>query len=406
MQKIKYIDNNPQKGIKIDWNMIFKEYKKLGCPENVYDPTTFPVNVVNWGVLLSARYRGKTTNWILIGLLLFKHYGIQTGYIRQTDRMTTSTKTKDLMNVVLQFDYIPKIFGDKWNGVYLWQKHYYLCKRDAEGKIEEKCQEDFLMLLSIDKNIEYKSTLTKPKMDLLLFDEFISDKYAPNEFIDLCQLIATVKRKRTSVKVICLSNMVTPYSQYLEEMGLRDTAIKYNQWKEEVKNEEEGYGRIVETILGLKIYFEVVGGKKYKRDAAEVHANMAYFGFANKQLSAITGEDWEVRNYPHLPRPEEEEERELITREVYIYAFGTYLCMEFYTSNIMGAYVLIRPYPLRVPDDGIIFTDQIPTKQNEIYGTGTGTNFHKLWNLVGAHRDFYSSNEVGHMVESFLSTVE
>ena len=93
MTNIKYIDNNQQKGILIDWNMIFREYKKLKCPADVYDPTTFPINVVNWGVILSDRAKGKTTDWLLIGLLLYKHYKIQTGYIRQTDNMTKSTKT-------------------------------------------------------------------------------------------------------------------------------------------------------------------------------------------------------------------------------------------------------------------------------------------------------------------------
>ena len=184
---IKYIDNNQQKGILIDWNFIFKEFKKLKCPPDVYDPTTFPINVVNWGVILSDRSKGKTTNWLIIGLLLYKHYGIQTGYIRQTDAMTKSTKTRELFNVVEEFGYIKKIFGKQWNSIYLWQKHFYLCNRDENGKVLDKSEDDFCMVLSVDKSYDVKSTLSKPRMDLLLFDEFISNKYAPDEFVDLCQ---------------------------------------------------------------------------------------------------------------------------------------------------------------------------------------------------------------------------
>ena len=199
--QIKYIDNNQQKGIKIDWIHVYKEYKKLKCPDDIYDPTTCPIDAANWFVLMSARARGKTTSWLLIGLILYRDYGIQIGYIRQTDRMTTSTKTKELFNVVCEYGYIQKIFGSQWNSVYLWQKHFYLCNRDENGKLIDKAEDDFCICLAIDKSSEMKSTLTRPRTDLLIFDEFISNRYAPDEFIDLCQLISTVRRKRLSTKI-------------------------------------------------------------------------------------------------------------------------------------------------------------------------------------------------------------
>lgn len=395
MKEIKYIDGNQQKGIKIDWTFIFKEYKKLKCPADTYDPTTFPINAVNWGVLVSARTRGKTTNWLLIGLLLYKHYGIQTGYIRQSDRMTTSTKTKELYNVILDFGYIQKIFGEQWNSLYLWQKHFYLCNRDENGKVIEKDETDCTMLLSVDKSFDYKSSLTKPKMDLLIFDEMISNKYETNEFIDFCQMLSTIRRKRLSVKIICLSNMITPYSQYLNEMCLRDTALSLKQ----------GEHTIVETPLGLKIYYEVLETGKYVNKSA-IHANLSYFGFPNKQLSAITGEDWEIKNYAHLPRPQEGEIREIVNRDVYLYCFGVYICIEYWHSSVLGYYMHFRPYPLTTPENGLIFSDEIPKKSNEFYGLGDGTPAHKLWSLYYAHRDFYSDNSVGHMVENFINSLE
>ena len=396
MKQIKYIDNNQQKGVLIDWNFIYREYKKLGCPSDIYDPTTFPINVVNWGVLLSERATGKTTNWLIIGLLLYKHYNLQIGYIRQTDNMVKSTKTRELFNVIEEYGYIEKIFGKQWNSVYLWQKHFYLCKRDEDGKITEKKEDDFCICLSIDKTYDYKSTLNRPRTSLLIIDEFISNKYAPDEFVDLCQLISTIRRnKRLDVKIICLSNMVTPYSQYLEEMGLRQTALKL----------KAGQNEIVKTILGLDIYFEIIDGER-KKDKTTINANISYFGFANKKLSSITGSDWEIKNYPHLPRPEEDETRKLINRDLYIYCFDKYICMEIWKSSKMGYYMNFRPYPLTVPEKGVIFSDQIPTRKNELYGTGKGTKFVKLWKLYQQHRDFYSSNEIGHMVESFLNSLD
>ena len=393
---IKYIDNNQQKGIKIDWNHIFREYKKLKCPDDVYDPTSCPIESVNWCVFMSARSRGKTTAWLLIGLLLYREYGIQIGYIRQTDRMTSSTKTRDLFNVVCEFGYIPKIFGDKWNSVYLWQKHFYLCNRDDDGKLLEKAEDDFCICLSIDKSYEYKSTLTRPRTDLLIFDEFISNRYAPDEFIDLCQLISTIRRKRQSTKILCLSNMVTPYSEYLEEMGLRDTALKLTA----------GEHTIVESVMGAKVYYEVIDLSAKIISKQDTWFNKLYFGFANKKLSAITGEEWEITNYPHLPHREKDEVRTMITRDVYVRCFGKYVVMEFWHSDILGDFLMFRPFDLQVPREGIVFTDELPLSKSEVYGMGEGTDYHKLWYLYMAHRDYYSSNEIGHMIETYVSSYD
>lgn len=392
---IKYIDNNQQKGIQIDWNMIFREFRKLKTPIERYDPCELPIRECNWHVLLSERSVGKTTNILLIGLLLYKHYKIQTGYIRQYANMTTATKTRDLYNVVEEFRYLPKIFGEQWNSIYLWQKHIYLAKRDDMGNIIEKSNDPFCILLSVDLWATYKSTLTLPRCDWLVFDEFLSGKYVDNEFVHLCDVISTVRRNRISTKIICLSNMVQKYGVYLSEMGI-------NHALESMKADES---KIVSTPMGLKIYVKIIENVLNK-DKKHVAANISYFGFANKQLQAITGAEWQIKNYPHLPRPIENETRELITRDIYVYAFSKYICVEFYNSNIIGNYVLFRPYELTTPDaNSIIFTDQQPVKANEYFGIGAGTKLSKLWDLYIAHRDYYATNEIGYMIESYIDNV-
>ena len=190
--------------------------------------------------------------------------------------------------------------------------------------------------------------------------------------------------------------MTAKYGMYLNEFCI-DKVV------EKLKPDES---EIVDTPLGLHMYVKIIDDVRNK-DKKHVQENLSYFGFKNKELASITGAEWQIRNYPHLMRPEENESRELITRNVYIYAFGHYVCMEFYTSNIMGNYVNFRPYELTIPpDDAIIFTDQIPKKSNEIYGVGNGTPFLKLWNLYRTHRDYYASNDIGYMVESFIKSID
>ena len=74
MQTLRYIDNNIQLGIKYDWDLIFKAYRALKCPKDVYDPIpairSMVENNVKWYIGMSKRRIGKTTNFLLIGALL------------------------------------------------------------------------------------------------------------------------------------------------------------------------------------------------------------------------------------------------------------------------------------------------------------------------------------------------
>ena len=63
------IDNNIQLGIKYDWDLIFKAYKALKCPDDVYNPVPAIRNMIDnntkWYIGMSKRRIGKTTNFLL-----------------------------------------------------------------------------------------------------------------------------------------------------------------------------------------------------------------------------------------------------------------------------------------------------------------------------------------------------
>ena len=79
---MKYIDDNKELGILYDWKKIYRLYKKLGCPDNVYNPTTLPINQAKYFMLLSERKTGKTTNLLLLGMCANQEYGTVIHYIR------------------------------------------------------------------------------------------------------------------------------------------------------------------------------------------------------------------------------------------------------------------------------------------------------------------------------------
>ena len=75
-EKIRYYDDNPNKGIIVDWKKVSNYYKQLNCPNNVYNPCKIPFEKAKYNVLLSERSTGKTTNELLIRMILYSMYGI------------------------------------------------------------------------------------------------------------------------------------------------------------------------------------------------------------------------------------------------------------------------------------------------------------------------------------------
>ena len=73
MIDIKYIDNDISKGILIDWKKVKKEFKKLNIPNFVHSPIDYNFNKNAYFIELSERSVGKTTNWLLLGIIFDKY---------------------------------------------------------------------------------------------------------------------------------------------------------------------------------------------------------------------------------------------------------------------------------------------------------------------------------------------
>lgn len=67
----------------MDWQKIRKEYKKLKCPKEVWNPLTLPLGECGYYIVLSDRSRGKTTNALLLGMIMNKIDGSKIEYVRQ-----------------------------------------------------------------------------------------------------------------------------------------------------------------------------------------------------------------------------------------------------------------------------------------------------------------------------------
>ena len=288
----KYIDNKPLNGIKIDFKKVNKEFDKMmrkcNAPAGLYDPTTLPLNEANWFVLMSERSSSKTTQCLLYALLIYKLYGVNFCYVRQRKNNITKSMYVKLFNVIndTTFNYCGYLTDGQYThlGVTTTKDVYFY---DAE---EKQSNEPVGVLMDIEEYDRYCSTFNTTKHDIIIFDEFSWGKYMQDEFLHFCQLIATIRRERISVKIIMLSNTISPYNQYLQELGISTQLAKM----------KKGQHAVITSQLGTKVYCALLDVEMHKTKEFDRKA-LSYFGFANESLRALYGGEWEIKGFKHLP---------------------------------------------------------------------------------------------------------
>lgn len=387
---LQFYDNKEEHGVVVDWNKVFRDYRHLNVPKDVYDPTTAPVSNAKYNILMSERSTGKTTNWLLIGMIMNKYYGTIIQYVRQSEEMIKPSIAGEIFKVILTYNdgkYIKDITNQRWNSIMIhWKKAYY-CNKDDNGKITEQAEEPFLQFLSIDKNFDYKSTYNAPRGDLILFDEFISPLYRTNEYVDFMDLCSTIIRKRKTPVVILLANTINYNSHYFKEFEV----------SKEVKEIKTGQHRLITTEKGTNIYIEIIG---LKQSAIKVEVNRLFFGFNNPKLASITGgeQTWSFDPVPHIVNADTDE---FISRRMRLDCDDVMLQLDLVKTEDRGLVVNVHECTT-VYEDSIILTMGDIRSRNQYYGLGKGKLAKAVWNLYKQNKWYYDSNETGSLVKAYV----
>ena len=390
----KYINNDPQLGIQYDWKIIRKEFKKLKIPPDVYNPCYCPFETAKYFVINSERDVGKTTNFLLLGMVMYKLYGTQIQYVRQIESMIMPKSIRNLFATIISHEYISKITDGQYNTVYYHGRRYYYALADETGKIIETAPEHFMFCCSIDKAIDLKSGYNAPVGDLIIFDEFIGKYYYANEFINFEDLCKTIIRGRRSPIIVMLANTINAHSQYYNELEIYDT----------ISQMHTGDKQIVKTALGTTIYIELIGvvvAKKQKRSII----NELFFGFKNPLLGSITGNsEWSFKSYQHIPEYKEGEEPDTLTRRLYIYHNNKYVRLDMMYHHELGLCCYLH-WATRTYSDSIILT--IDNRFDNRYHYKLGNpKIEKVINyLLSENRMYYQTNDIGSFVENYLTNI-
>ena len=388
--KIRYYDNDPQHGIIYDWDLIEKEYNKLSRPKGAYNP--FDVHTIcsgRWIVDLSERNTGKSTNWLLLAMVMHKIYNIEACYIREIVDMIMPKHSMEMFNTILSWGYVDELTEGQYDSIVYESRRYYY----VNSETREKDPKPFLVALSLDENDLNKSSLQLPDTDLIIFDEFISRRNYSDEFPILNDTIKTVIRERDSPLIVMLANTIQLHSFWFRELTIYDY----------IQNMIPGERRELTTAEGTIVDFALIGNKPEEMTEHKKKHNAKFFGFPNPKLNSIRGGGWAIRVYPHPPR---DPDRKILVKNRYIRHNGYILNMELCTSEKMGAYVIVHPAN-EYKDDSVIYCLDIQLEDKRFKYKWGNRKIDKVYEtLYKRNKWFYATNLDGTLVDDYVRNME
>ena len=395
MGKLRYIENKEEYGIAYDWGAIRRAFRALRCPPQYSSPIDTPWETCAYDVEMSSRSTGKTTMAILWGMTIRKLYpGFQTGLLRLREDQIMPKNIRQMLDTIRTYDggrYVKQLTDGRWNDIQhdATKRAFRYVNRDENGEIYEK-DEPFLLLLAVNKSEDYKSALVAPKLDLLIFDEFIAELYDPDDMIRFMNIIKTIFRDRMSGRVCMMANTIKPGSPWFRELEI----------SKPLRAMKVGDSKIVKTEMGTPIYLHLFDNPTKQR----TRINAFFFGFKNPALAAIRG-DGELWAYRDFQRILSDESDEVITKRLKIDTGDELLGCDWAKTADRGMVFNIHPVTYIRDEDIVLTNGQIWDKQHQ---RGRGHCFISEWLERSEERGllYFSDAETATAYTNFMAIAD
>lgn len=387
---IKYYENEPRYGIEYDWNLIKKEFQKLNIPKGVYNPYKFHKVVSGKYIIdLSERDTGKSTNWLLLAMVINRLYGSEIVYMRELVDMISPRNDAELFKTILTFKYVEKLTDGKYNAIRCRSRRYYFWNRET-GEEED---EPFLVKWSLDENELKKSSVQLPDSDIIIFDEFISHYNYMDEFVTMADSLKSIIRERDSPLIVLLANTTDTHSQWFKEFEVYD----------DVQNLQAGESKLITSSGGTVVDIAWVGHTAQTMSEHRKAHNARFFGFKNPKLNAIRGGAWATRVYQH---PYKDKDITPVLQNRYIRHNGHLMRLEVMFSPLHRYYVVVH-MAYEIQDDSIIYCldTQIESSQFK-YIWGKNKIDLKLWEMYQENKWTFVSNMEGTLVDDYMRSIK
>lgn len=386
-QQVTYWRKRPSDGIKVDWQKVREAFRKIAPKKyhGIIDHYAFEDYAYN--IMCSERTGYKSTQVLLIGLIVYQMYGVQLEYIRLSEDDCTPKKISTLYNPIVENGYLVKIFGDEWNDIQYRGGYFKLIHRDEDGKPDLVCSDYITHVIANDQPDDYKSSYNTIRGDLIFFDEFVAIRSRPLAYEYFRQNLSTVLRKRLHGVIFMAANNINFNNDFYADFGIR----------RDLRDLDPNGDVAVIDKNGTKFYIQIL---KPDTSKDKQRYNTKYFGYAEGRAAAITGGKWQMFDYPHI-NPNWSAAEPLL-RNFYISHLGDLLRLTLVRPDDIGLIVMVTP-ATRLYDDSRIFTVGEIHDRRYIYKCGSQrSGYSLLWTLYKRNRWFYATNECGELVQAYI----
>lgn len=354
--------------------MKYYSLKRILSKETVYN------------LIIGERSNGKTFAVLKYCIEQYLKDGGQFALVRRWGVEIQGRRASGVFSAINESGLVGKLTDNKYTFIHYWAGKYYLAYIDDKGKIIFG-DDDILGFTFALSEQEHNKSISYPKVKTILFDEFITKgMYLTDEFMAFMNTLSTIIRQRDNVKIFMCGNTVNKFNPYFEEMGL-----KHANQMEQGTIDVYRYG---DSKLTVAVEY-CSSTEKHKK-------SNFYFAFENPKLNMITGGQWELGLYPHLPMKYK-------PKDVYFTFFIEFDAQLFQCEVIdfdgnVGLYIHIKTTPLQNNNDLVLTLDY---NHKMCYNNGRGLKVvNKIWSLFEMNKVCYQNNDVGNSISNFIKGVK
>lgn len=351
-----------------------------------YTTTAIDKKNAVYNIIYGERSNGKTYALLLKGLKAYAKDGSQLAYVRRWKEDITGRRAQRLFAGLNENGEVTKATGGKFTGVHYWAGKFYLCNYDDSGK-PIYGDGDVLGFTFALSDGEHDKSTSFPNVNLIIFDEFITNRlYLNDEFVLFMNTVSTIVRRRENVKIYMLGNTVNKYCPYFAEMGL-DHILKMKQGTIDIYR----YGESPLTVAVEYCKTTNTGGIEQNK----------YFAFNNPKLEMITGGAWELNIYPHLPH--KYKPRDILFTYFIEFNDGIFQCEVIDIKGDLFTYIHRKTTPIRGTDDLVYSLEPSsnPNYNRSVYKPMNRIQERVAW-FFKHDKVFYQSNDIGDAVNNYL----
>ena len=360
------------------------------APTEYYDSSAIDALDATYNIIYGQRSNGKTYRLCrkILDAYLDPDNSLPSAYLRRLDEMIKPSNISSLFDP--HIEYIKEKTNGKYNAVFYRSHAFYLCAYNEDGQKIIQDHRPFCRTYSIN-TAETTKGQDAGEIKYIVFDEFLTRSfYLQNEFILFQNVISSLIRSRSGVKLYLLANTVSKFCPYFAEMGLS-----------RIKDQKQG--TIDLYTMGktsTKIAVEYCG------TAAATEKVQEYYCFDNPELNMITKGVWEIALYRHIPAGIGEIFPEF---EFYIVFDGQMLRGAIYIFQDAPLITISRRYKeIPDPDNTLIFSDELddPPDPNPLHRAELAypvtTAEEIIISLIQQKKTYFATNEDGEIFVNWL----